>query len=188
MLHGDASVAFSLNGIRLASVMNSPPPTERDRASYAARLAVMASLMNLPPPTDRPAGQLVIRPGQAGQTPGPSQSPDGKIGVKVNGLTAQLYDVTSNRNTGKPLAHRGASYSQIATWAFSDDGKMVAIAVNTPARKEEGHSRLWSVDVWDVETQERVLVPKNMNQRLYYMSNVSALTFTPDGKTLLVHY
>ena len=136
--------------------------------------------------------QLLVKIRQQFETSGPKQSPDGTIGLKADGLSAQLYDVESKKNIGKPLQHSDPNKkprrllrkgTSISNWAFSDDGKMVAIAISWHDGDafDDPHGAL---AVWDVNTQE--LVPVTFGKGPSFLGPVHKMIFTPDGRTLLV--
>jgi hypothetical protein len=117
-------------------------------------------------------------------TPGPTQSPDGKIGLKTDGERAQLIDLASNSDFGKPFPTNVerplGSSKKITKWVFSPDGKMVAIVKTNPP--PNGGSI--EVSIWDVDSQQEVSAKHIHPFRSYTMR---AVAFSANGKELIIH-
>jgi hypothetical protein len=126
---------------------------------------------------------------------GPKTSPDSKLGLKPSGMTAQLYHTATGKPLGRPLKLTNRIYlggeqnteeeaqkagKRITAWAFSPDGKMIAVG-GSIGNKEDGKGE---VLVWEVATRKRLASVDITKADLGY---VKALSFSADGKTVIVH-
>jgi WD40 repeat protein len=99
-------------------------------------------------------------------------SPDGKLLATSSGYLGNHRVFLRDAATGKKLAiFFGDDWP--GPVAFSPDGKLLAIAGKTPAKKKR-------VRVWDVKTGKE--------RAAFGVPDVRALAFSPDGKTLAVGY
>jgi WD40 repeat protein len=120
---------------------------------------------------------------QKGITPGPRTSPDGKLTLMIDGLSAQLIEVATGKVVGGPLVHRSLRKdSGITTWAFSPDGRKVAIGTGDPRGKALGDSA-GEVRVWEVATGKLL---HSIHPAQGDIGYVRAIAFSPDGKHVLV--
>ena len=102
-------------------------------------------------------------------------SPDrARVVVGGEGL-ARLYDTASGQPIGVPMHHR---WPRIRAVAFSPDGRRIATASHDRA-SNEGGSVGTTCQVWDASTGRPV------SPQLPHGNWVSALAFTPDGKSLV---
>src|SRR5262245_10168254 len=89
---------------------------------------------------------------------GPAKSPNGKLSVQVDGLSLQLYD----RMTGKQvrvLRHPDRprkGVMVVSHWAFSPDGKLIAVGVGDGKSKGDPVDTAGYVHVWEVATGKLV--------------------------------
>jgi hypothetical protein len=155
----------------------------RSPFTYVVALALLiwipVQVLAAPPPDP---DEIVFKVRQKGFKPGPRVSPDGKIGLRVKGLTAQLY----RRSTGKPigpvLKHLDRRPdTRITCWAFSPDGKRVATGAGDPNGKINGDSA-GEVIVWDIATGQEVSTISDRNADVGY---VNAIAFK-DNQTVLI--
>jgi acetyl esterase/lipase len=129
----------------------------------------------------RAESEIRFKVRQRGITPGPIKTPDGKITVRAEGLTAQLYDAITDKPMGPPLEHRQRrSGMQIVTWAFSSDGKLLATASGERRHRDD---TVGEVRVWEVPSGKLVIEINDAKADLGY---VHAVAFSEDGKTVLV--
>jgi sugar lactone lactonase YvrE len=91
-------------------------------------------------------------------------SPDGKILATVDELHVALWNVATQRQTGRPIR------AIVLAVAFSPDGKLLAGACN-----ENGIIRVWSV-----ATHHRIGTTMSAG-----MTDAYGVAFTPSGKTLV---
>jgi hypothetical protein len=140
-----------------------------------------------------------IRAGEgAGFQAGPTTSPDSKIEVKVSGMTAQLYDKATGKTLGEPLKLTNRIYyagennteaqaqqagKRITAWAFSPDGKTIAIGGSIGLPEDAKGEVL----VWDVATQKLLASVDITTRAGRDLGYVRALAFTADGNTVIVH-
>jgi WD40 repeat protein/tRNA A-37 threonylcarbamoyl transferase component Bud32 len=97
-------------------------------------------------------------------------SPDGKWIATLDGASLlRLWDVKSQKQVGKPIAHGGWHARKLA---FTPDSKLVAAC--TAVQKDA------VVRLWDMATRQPVGAPIQLGHDF-----VSVLAFSPDGKTLL---
>jgi WD40 repeat protein len=95
--------------------------------------------------------------GYHGGSSGPCTSPNGKLRVRVEGLTLRLYD----RRTGKQVGvFRHADCPRkgqmvISHWAFSPDGQLIALGVGDEKYKGTDDTA-GDVEVWQVDTGKLV--------------------------------
>jgi hypothetical protein len=130
-----------------------------------------------------PREMITFKLQQKGLKPGRKTSPDGKLGVRVKGLTAQVYDIATGKAVGPPLKHnQRRKDTRITAWAFSPDGKTVATGTGDPAGKAQQDSA-GDVQVWDIATGKSLVAVSDMNADVGY---VNALAFSRDGMTVLV--
>jgi hypothetical protein len=89
--------------------------------------------------------------------PGPEKSPDGKLRVEVDGVKLQLIDVGTGKPKGEALTHpeRPRKGMAIGTWAFSPDGKLLAVGLGDykNARPDDSAG---GYAIWDVASGELV--------------------------------
>jgi len=117
-------------------------------------------------------------------------TPDGKIGVKIDGLTAQLYDVASGQEIDRPLELDKANgywerNKHITAWAFNADGTMIAVAASWGSiGKAETDAEVY---IWQVETQHLLVETNRFTREGGDFGWVHRVGFSADGKTLRVH-
>jgi WD40 repeat protein len=133
---------------------------------------------------ERPgAGGLTFKLRQERLTPGLQKTPDGQLTVRYVGLKAQIIDTASGKEVGPPLEHRALRKdSRITAFAFSPDGKLVAVGTGDPRGKAMGDSA-GEVRVWEVATGKLVA---SINPARGDIGYVHAIAFSGDGKTILV--
>jgi hypothetical protein len=132
------------------------------------------------PRTDGKA-EIRFKVRQQGLKPGPTKTPDGKITMKAEGLTAQLYDTTADAPVGLPLKHsKRRPGMKVVTWAFSPDGKLVATA---SGERRNPSDTVGEVRVWEVPSGKFVAAITDANADLGY---AHAVAFSQDGTTVLV--
>jgi WD40 repeat protein len=114
--------------------------------------------------THMPIGELirVEPPIQGGRLP---FSLDNKRLLVANYRVALMYDTTTAKRAGKPLAHEDS----IQAVAFSPDGKRILTGAGKTAR------------LWDAET----CLP--IDQAIQHPDAVDFVAFSPDGKKILTH-
>ena len=135
-----------------------------------------------PPPTTTAAPNLFrfeiqhTRTGKAG----PTTTPDGRLTVKVvDDLTARLVEAATGKPVGPELRHSPRRDGiRINTWAFSDDGRLLA----TASSEGEGVDTVGEVRVWDVATGKLLAVATDAR---YALGRVHTVAFA-DSRTLLV--
>jgi hypothetical protein len=141
--------------------------------------------------------RIVHGSGGVGFQAGPTTSPDSKIGVKVSGMTAQLYDKGTGKNVGEPLKLTNRIYyagennteeqaqkagKRITAWAFSPDWKTIAIGGSIGKPPDANGEVL----VWDVATQKLLASVEITTEAGQDIGYVWALAFTADGNTVIV--
>ena len=116
---------------------------------------------------------------ESGPGGGKGTSPDGKRAVKLLGpLEAQVVDVTTGRGVGPVLKHTGTREGMgINTWAFSPDGKLLAVGFG---EKADPNDTAGGVCVWEVATGKCLGSP---GEDLGWVHGVS---FSADGKRVSV--
>src|SRR5262245_60961285 len=152
-----------------------------------SQLSILAGLLvgYLPRPAEDVVGPsgVTFKLKQKDLAPGPKASPDGKVNVAVNALSVQLLDAVTNKPLGPSLVHRALRKdSRITAWAFSPDGKRLAVGTGDPRGKAMGDS-VGEVRIWDVATGQLLdsIHPARGN-----IGYVHAVAFSPDGKAVLV--
>ena len=97
----------------------------------------------------------------------------------VDDLTARIIDTASGNPVGAELRHSPRRDGmRITTWAFSDDGRLLA----TASSEGEGVDTVGEVRVWDVATGRRLA---SATDARYALGRVHTLAFA-DNRTLLV--
>jgi hypothetical protein len=138
-----------------------------------------------PPPAGDKAGPPVrIRFEQGGfEGRGLTECPGGRVELKVGEKSASLYDKTTGKRIGAPLEFPGVFVPTdppvIACWAFSPDGRLVAIG----SRFIEGNkdkTNVGYIRVWDTATG--ALVAENPGRT----GSIRRLAFTKDGRRVLL--
>jgi len=169
--------------------MNSPRPAivfspAAIRLIYACAIFFLAWSPRWCPAEDKNLeDQIVFKLRQKGLKAGRKTSPNGKIGVKVRGLTAQLYDVGTGKLIGPPLKHtKRRDDTRITTWAFSADGKLLATGAGDPRGKVQRDSA-GEVKVWEIATGQELACVSDRGSDVGYVHTVA---FASDGKTVLV--
>lgn len=112
-------------------------------------------------------------------------SPDGKLTVESpEWARFQLVDTTTNKPVGDVLEHRPLTRprSREHRWAFSPDGKLVAIAISADTRG--GNDTAAHIRVWDIATGK--LVAEATPFRYNHLGYVRALAFSSDSRRVLV--
>jgi hypothetical protein len=109
----------------------------------------------------------------------PRGSPDGRLAVRVAGpLGARVVEAGSGRAVGPVLRHRGGRPGmRITTWAFSPDGRRLAIAFGEAADPEDTAG---GVHVWEVATGKFLGAPGED------LGWVEAVSFSPDGRAVRI--
>lgn len=129
-----------------------------------------------------PSG-VVFKLKQKNLAPGPRTSPDGKLTVMIEGLSARLIDAASGKPVALPLVHRALrADSRITAWAFSLDGKRLAVGTGDARGKARGDSA-GEVRVWDVATGKLLDSIHPAHGDIGY---VHVIAFSADGKSILV--
>jgi hypothetical protein len=117
----------------------------------------------------------------AAQVAGLGECPEGKVKLEVSGLTARLRDARTGALIGEPLRHsvdrRGA---KISCWAFSPDGRLLAIGAGYDGRDGERES-LGELRVWDTATGALVATYENPSP----LGAVRGVIFHKDSKTVV---
>jgi WD40 repeat protein len=153
---GTSALAFSPDGKTLARY--------RD-ASGAVALVDPATGKEQDPPV--PHDRLTAATGL-------TFSPDGGTLAAAAGTVVHLWDVAARQEKGTYRGHVHA----ITSLAFSPDGKRLAAVSDTPlSAREKGEVKVW--DVTRPQGPETVALPQGH-------SEINALTFSADGKTLTV--
>jgi WD40 repeat protein len=136
---------------------------------------------------EKPKVQIEYRVSQNGRPPdiegGLKTTADGKLGVKVQGLTARVYDLATGKPFGPPLRHKDSFPNrkmEITAWAFSPDGALLATGLGDPSSgttDTEGE-----VFVWEVATGKRI----HTTGKHRSIGRVTGLAFSGDGRTVVV--
>ena len=126
---------------------------------------------------------ITFRLRQTGFAAGPRMTPDGRFALKVEGLRAQVIDGVSGRTVGPALDHRPLrADSQITAYAFSGDGKLVAVGTGDPTGRLRSDTA-GEVRVWEIATGKLLA---SINPAMGDIGYVNAVAFAADGKTILV--
>ncbi|HEV3260065.1 MAG TPA: hypothetical protein VG013_24620 [Gemmataceae bacterium] len=154
------------------------------RLLYACVISLLAAVPRWCPADDKDLqDKIVFKLRQKGLKGGPKISPDGKIGVKVRGLTVQLYEVGTCKLIGAPLKHtKRRDDTKITTWAFSANGKLLASGAGDPRGKRQ-HDSAGEVKVWEVATGKELAAVSDRGADIGYVHTVA---FASDGITVLV--
>jgi WD40 repeat protein len=133
---------------------------------------------------DRPGnGGLTFRLKQKHLTPGLRISPDGKLTLQLDGLKAHVVETATGRAVCSALEHRKLrTDSRITAFAFSPDGKRVAVGTGDPSGIK-GSDTAGEVRVWDIATGRLLASICPARGDIGY---VNAIAFSADGKTILV--
>jgi WD40 repeat protein len=117
-----------------------------------------------------------------GEKPGLLNSPDGKLTVRIVGdLQAQIVEASSGNRVGPVLRHsQRRDGMRIHTWAFSPDGNRLA----TASSEGDGEDTVGEVRVWDMATGKLLAVATDAR---YELGRVYTLTFSGDGRVVLIH-
>jgi WD40 repeat protein len=112
--------------------------------------------------------------------PGTATTPDGKMTLRHDGMTAWIIDAATNRAVRLPLEHTTNSRRklQIKAFAFSPDGRYVV--TGTGDVECDHRDTCGEVYLWEVATGK--LLRKSTTD----LGEVRRLTFSDDGKTILV--
>ena len=113
------------------------------------------------------------------------KSPDGKLTIKAKTFDkVQLVEVEGNKPVGEAFPHRPLSrmYKPETRWAFSPDGKRVAVSLSGDIRS--GGDSAAHIRVWEVATGQ--LVAEATPFRYNSLGYVRAMVFSDDGKKILV--
>ena len=113
------------------------------------------------------------------------KSPDGKLTIEAKTFDkVQLVEVEGNKPVGEAFAHRPLSrmHKQETRWAFSPDGKRVAVSLSGDIRS--GGDSAAHIRVWEVATGQ--LVAEATPFRYNSLGYVRAMAFSDDGKKILV--
>ncbi len=87
------------------------------------------------------------------QLAGLDECPGGKVKLEVDGLTARLIDAESGKPFGPPLRHSvDREGARINCWAFSADGKRLAIGAGYYQRSRSATESMGQLRVWDTST------------------------------------
>jgi WD40 repeat protein len=109
--------------------------------------------------------------------------PGGRVELKVGGKSASLYDTKTGKEIGAPLTFPGqfieTDLPEIACWAFSPDGKLVAIGSRYDEGRKVDNTRVGHIRVWDTATG--ALVADKPGQT----GPIRRLAFTKDGRGVL---
>lgn len=126
---------------------------------------------------------LTFRVRQKNLTPGLQKSPDGKLTVRHDGLKAHVVEAATGKAVCAALEHRPLrSDSLITAFAFSPDGKRVAIGTGDPNGRKKGDSA-GEVRVWDIATGKLLASICPARGDIGY---VNAIAFSADGRTILI--
>jgi hypothetical protein len=114
---------------------------------------------------------------------GSKSTPDGKLGLRVMGLTAQVLDTTTGKAVGSLLrVTNRRPGARITAHTFSPDGRLLAVGTGDPPGKRKGDS-VGTVTIFEVATGK---VVRQSNPPRTEVGYVNAIAFGPDGKTLLI--
>ncbi len=83
------------------------------------------------------------------------------------------------QDSANPASRRGPGSLTERTLAFSPDGKFIVAARNTPS--ERG---VFVITIWDAQTGSQVATLPAHPQHIEHTGVISALAFSPDGRTL----
>jgi WD40 repeat protein len=149
------------------------------------RTLVWITVAVVVPAEDRPGESgLTFKLKQRALTPGLQKSPDGKLTVQYDGLKAYVVETDNGKAVSAPLELMSLRKdSRITAFAFSPDGKLVAVGTGDPRGKAMGDSA-GEVRVWEVATGRLVA---SINPTKGDIGYVRALAFSGDGKTVLVN-
>jgi WD40 repeat protein len=116
-------------------------------------------------------------------TPGLRTSPDGKLTVQFTGLKAHVVEAATGKAVSVPLELRKLrGDSRITAFAFSPDGKLVAVGSGDPAGRSKGDTA-GEIRVWEIATGKLVASIDPARGDIGY---VHCIAFSEDGKTVLV--
>jgi hypothetical protein len=103
----------------------------------------------------------------------------GRVKLMVGEKSASLYDTKTCKEIGAPLTFPGVfiqtNLPEIACWAFSPDGKLVAIGCRYDEGRKVDNTRIGHIRVWDTATG--ALVAEKPGQT----GPIRRLAFTKDG-------
>jgi hypothetical protein len=114
---------------------------------------------------------------------GLTECPGGRVELKVGEKSASLHDTKTGARIGAPLTFPGqfipTNPPEIACWAFSPDGKLVAIGSRYDEGRKVDNTSTGHIRVWDTATG--ALVAENPGQT----GPIRRLAFTKDGRGVL---
>lgn len=113
------------------------------------------------------------------------KSPDGKLTIEAKTFDkVQLIEAVGNKPLGKPFPHSPLSrmHNREQRWAFSPDGKLIAISLS--GEIPTGGDSAAHIRVWDIATGKLMAeaTPFRHNQLGY----VRAMAFSDDSKKILI--